>query len=89
MLRDTSGINGDKLIVEFTRPLNVKGNKGRIKNKQTFGYAYSKLNPGDESIGAYLPRHDYNGNVKLNLKKGSSELARYDKLVIAHGKHRV
>ena len=90
-LLSSSSVNeNNKLVVEFTRPLNVEGNKGKtIQNEQTFGYAFSTLNPTDKSKGAYLPQHDYNGNVKLNLKEGSSELARYDKLVIAHGKHRV
>jgi hypothetical protein len=88
-LRDTSSINEDnKFIVEFTRPRTVKSNKGRtIKNKQTFGYAFSNLNPRDNNKGAILPPHDYKNNIKLNLKKGGSELAelaRYDKLVIAH-----
>jgi hypothetical protein len=89
ILLETSGIYGDNLIVEFTRPLNVMSKKGKtIKNKQTFGYAYSTLNPGDNDKGAYLQRHDYNGNVILNFKKGSSGLAWYDKLIIAHGKCR-
>lgn len=77
----------NKLIVEFTRPLNVKGNKGRtVEIEQTFGYAFSTLNPGDRNKDAFLPSHDYNGNVRLNLKEGGSELAltRYDKLIIAH-----
>jgi len=85
-LLSNSSINEDnKLIVEFTRPLNVSGNKGRtINSEQTFGYAFSTLNPRDISKDAYLPPHDYNGNIKLNLKEGVNELARYDKLVIAH-----
>jgi len=86
LIKSRSSVNKDnKLIVEFTRPLNVKGNKGEtIKNEQTFGYAFSTLNPHDKSKDAYLQRHDYNNNIKLNLKEGGSELARYNKLVIAH-----
>lgn len=83
---DTSKINeNNKFIVEFTRPLKVKGNT--IKPKQTFAYAYGTLNPEDKDINAYLPRHDYNGNIKLNLAEGGSELSQYDKLIIAHGKY--
>jgi hypothetical protein len=90
-LLSSSSVNeNNKLVVEFTRPLNVEGNKGKtIQNEQTFGYAFSTIRPDGNNKDAYLPQHDYNGNVKLNLKEGSSELARYDKLVIAHGKHRV
>lgn len=84
---DTSKINeNNKFIVEFTRPLKVKGS--RIKNKQTFAYAYGTLNPEDKDIDAYLPRHDYRGNIKLNLAEGGSELSHYDKLIVAHGKYR-
>jgi hypothetical protein len=81
---DTSRINeNNKFIVEFTRPRKVKGSN--IKIKQTFAYAYSTINPEDSGINAYLQRHDYNGNIGLDLSKGSSELPQYDKLVIAHG----
>uniref|UniRef100_A0A1D1ZCF9 Ferric-chelate reductase 1 n=1 Tax=Anthurium amnicola TaxID=1678845 RepID=A0A1D1ZCF9_9ARAE len=80
---DTSRLDeNNKFIVEFTRPRKVKGSK--IKTKQIFAYAYATLNPEDPYIDAYLPRHDYNGNIKLDLEKGSSELSQYDKLVIAH-----
>ncbi|RIA89271.1 hypothetical protein C1645_772887 [Glomus cerebriforme] len=77
-----STIVGDKLIIEFTRPLKVKTNT--IKNKQTFAYAYATINPeSDDIVNVYLPRHDYRGNVKLDLEHGDSEL-QYDKLIIAH-----
>ncbi|CAB4478219.1 hypothetical protein RhiirA1_406249 [Rhizophagus irregularis] len=80
---DTSKINeNNKFIVEFTRPLKVKGS--RIKNKQNFAYAYGTLNPEDKDIDAYLPRHDYRGNIILNLAEGGSELSHYDKLIVAH-----
>lgn len=84
---DTSNINeNNKFIVEFTRPLKVKGSN--IKTKQTFAYAYATLNPEDKDIDAYLPRHDYRGNIRLNLAEGGSELSQYDKLIVAHGKYR-
>jgi len=80
---DTSSINeNNKFIVEFTRPRYVKGSK--IETKQTFAYAYAAAKPVGPGIDAYLPSHDYNGNIELDLGKGNSELSQYDKLVIAH-----
>lgn len=83
---NTSSVNeNNKFIVEFTRPLTVKSSKGTtIQDKQVFAYAYATLNPQDKSVDAYLPAHDYNDNIKLDLENGGSELAPYDKLIIAH-----
>jgi hypothetical protein len=83
----TSKINeNNRFIVEFTRPRKVKGST--IKTKQNFAYAYGSLSPEAKDIGTYLPRHDFNGNIKLNLAEGTSELSLYDNLIVAHGKYR-
>ncbi|CAI2175640.1 13230_t:CDS:2 [Funneliformis geosporum] len=87
-LLNTSGINeNNKLIIEFTRPIKVKGSNIK-RQKQKFAYAYSSISPASSEVNAYLNRHDHKGEIILKLDgtgKGEIVWSRYDKMMIAHG----